>query len=230
MNDATIGVSKQVHTLSVCVCVCHTHTHTHIHTQVQQLLWQMQSSVVSNAIEGLIVARPGAILGVDVGSEGVGDGGMNLTVPTSPSKRQSMKRRSMAFGGKCNCGKCCRCVPSPSGKCLSFSLCVGMCVSVCRDVCVCVCLYLLNVWMWLSLPSRLALEWAQICSSQFKRMEIGKQLFLSIFPSQVIRELSPPQTDSCASIQRSLMSIVDAVETATRKVVDQRKFVSRPAD
>ena len=121
MNDAIIGISKQVHInyiilsrnththryirTHVCahthththryirthVCahthththryirthVCaHTHTHTHTlphtltHTQIQRLLWQMQSSVVSEAIEGLIMARPGAMAGKEEGKGG----------------------------------------------------------------------------------------------------------------------------------------------------------------
>ena len=34
---------------------------------------------------------------------------------------------------------------------------------------------------------------------------------------------SLPQTDSCESVQRSLVALVEAVELATMKVVDQRK-------
>ena len=93
--------------------------HSFTHPQVQQLLYLMQSSIVSEAIEGIIQARPGATR--------VKDGA--LTVPgTKESKRLSMKRQSMQVpegggegeggmgGGRCNCGRCCRCVPTPAGE------------------------------------------------------------------------------------------------------------------
>lgn len=139
MNDAIIGISKQV----------------------QRLLWQMQSSVVTEAIEGLIMARPAAM---GEKGEGTGGGSKRGTLQKE-NKKQSLKRHSVAVGGAkgpCTCGKCCRCIPSPSD------------------------------WVWNGC------QFVQVSTREWKL------------------------TDSCESVQRSLVALVEAVELATMKVVDQQ--------
>ena len=42
----------------------------------------------------------------------------------------------MIGGGKCNCGRCLKCIPSPSGEGGRVG---GYCVG--SDVCICVCVY-----------------------------------------------------------------------------------------
>lgn len=72
-------------------------------SQIQNLFWMMETKIVKEAVEGLIVARPGNAL--------------STAPPTSKdAKRMSMKRQSIAVVGKCTCGKCLKCVPSPSGE------------------------------------------------------------------------------------------------------------------
>ncbi|XP_064387064.1 inositol polyphosphate-4-phosphatase type I A-like isoform X2 [Halichondria panicea] len=74
---------------------------TAISKQIQNLFWMMETKIVKEAVEGLIVARPGNAL--------------STAPPTSKdAKRMSMKRQSIAVVGKCTCGKCLKCVPSPS--------------------------------------------------------------------------------------------------------------------
>lgn len=72
--------------------------------QIQLLLWLMESKVVKDAIDGLIMARPSQALGKDIAPM------------TKEMKRMSLRRKaSLAAGGKCTCGKCTKCIPSPSG-------------------------------------------------------------------------------------------------------------------
>ena len=72
--------------------------------QIQLLLWLMESKVVRDAIDGLIMARPSQTLGKDLASM------------SKEMKRMSLRRKaSLAAGGKCTCGKCTKCIPSPSG-------------------------------------------------------------------------------------------------------------------
>ena len=74
-------------------------------SQIQQLLYLMQSGVVTNSIESLIIAWPKE-----------GETSILLSPPSRDMKRLSMRRKSaMMGGGKCNCGKCLKCIPSPSG-------------------------------------------------------------------------------------------------------------------
>ncbi len=123
----------------------------------------MQSSIVSDAIENLVRARPGAIK-EELGGEGT------LSVPlTKESKRLSMKRRSAyaieaeegrgggGGGGRCNCGKCFICVPTPAGEWLLPE--GGRAVVISTSI---------------SGTRRLALEWEEVCSSQYQRMEAGE--------------------------------------------------------
>ena len=66
----------------------------------------MESKTVKDAIDALIQARPG---GSSPSSSG---GGV-----TRDTKRSTLKRRSQVPSGwKCNCGKCSKCLPSPSGE------------------------------------------------------------------------------------------------------------------
>ena len=78
--------------------------------QIQQLFSLMESSTVKGAIDALIQARPGS-------SAPAPTSGGGASKDEASAKRATMKRRSNAGGGlKCNCGKCTRCLPSPSGE------------------------------------------------------------------------------------------------------------------
>jgi len=97
-------------------------SHPH-HSQIQQLLYLMQSGVVTDSIESLITAWPKE-----------GETSILLSPPSRDMKRLSMWRKSaMMGGGKCNCGKCLKCNPSPSGVCVILAFVTG--VFVCRCVC-----------------------------------------------------------------------------------------------
>lgn len=87
--------------------------------QIQQLLVLMESSTIKESIDTLIRARP------CVSTSGSLPSSSDLSSLTSSldnlgnkeNKRLSMKRKSVALPStKCNCGKCSKCVPSPSGK------------------------------------------------------------------------------------------------------------------
>ena len=67
----------------------------------------MESKTVKDAIDALIQARPG-------GSSPSNDGGG----ATRDTKRSTLCRRRshVPSGSKCNCGKCSKCLPSPSGE------------------------------------------------------------------------------------------------------------------
>ena len=81
--------------------------------QIQQLFGLMESSTVKSAIDSLIQARPGSS-----SSSPTNGGGANKE--QAAVKRSTLKRRSNAgtSGWRCNCGKCTKCLPSPSGESL----------------------------------------------------------------------------------------------------------------
>ena len=85
-------------------------------SQIQQLLYLMQSGVVTNSIESLISVWPKE-----------GETSILLSPPSRDMKRLSMWRKSaMMGGGKCNCGKCLKCNPSPSGVCVILAFVTGV--------------------------------------------------------------------------------------------------------
>lgn len=76
----------------------------------------MESDTIKDSIENLIKARP------SVTTASTSDYSSVLTKSVDTlwnveNRHSSMKRKSMALPvAKCNCGKCLKCVPSPSGK------------------------------------------------------------------------------------------------------------------
>ena len=82
----------------------------------------MESSTVKGAIDGLIQARPGSSSASSLaGSSPPSGGGANKGQDQPAVKRAVTKRRSHyipnpSVGWKCNCGKCTKCLPSPSGE------------------------------------------------------------------------------------------------------------------
>ena len=73
----------------------------------------MESDTIKESIEVLTRARPCVSSNEDSSSLT-----KSLNTPIAKeNKYSSMKRKSVALpAGKCNCGKCSKCVPSPSGK------------------------------------------------------------------------------------------------------------------
>ncbi len=79
----------------------------------------MESKVVKEAVDSLIKARPNS---TPTGSSDVTNNLStsldNLQPETPPVdiRRASTKRKSVVYPGtKCNCGRCSKCVSSPSG-------------------------------------------------------------------------------------------------------------------
>ncbi len=73
----------------------------------------MESDIVKEAIDGLIKARPGA----SESSDSSITRSLDILAPNRDTRKLSMKRKSVALPvTKCNCGKCSKCVPSPSGR------------------------------------------------------------------------------------------------------------------
>lgn len=63
----------------------------------------MESKTVKDAIDGLIMARPSKA-------------NKDINYPRD-TKRLSLRRKSLyGQGGKCTCGRCTKCIPSPSGE------------------------------------------------------------------------------------------------------------------
>ena len=93
---------------------------------------------------------------VPAGAEGRAGGGgeEDSTSPPPPSPGAS-RRAPEARRKRCSCGKCSRCVPSPSGE-LSHMTQTDTCthafqfvsLHVCVCVCVCVCVYCSSDWVW----------------------------------------------------------------------------------
>lgn len=77
----------------------------------------MESDAIKGSIDILIKARP--CVSTATGSDDLSDLTKSLdTVFNKESRHLSMKRKSMALPvTKCNCGKCSKCIPSPSGEC-----------------------------------------------------------------------------------------------------------------
>ena len=80
----------------------------------------MESDTIKDAIDALRRARPCVSQNDDPSSLT-----NSLGAPISRDTRHlSMKRKSDALpAGKCNCGKCSKCVPSPSGESCLLTLC-----------------------------------------------------------------------------------------------------------
>jgi hypothetical protein len=76
----------------------------------------MESAIIKESIDDLIKARP------SVSTASASDGSSVQTkTPDSlfntDNRHLSMRRRSAAVSSaKCNCGRCSKCIPSPSGK------------------------------------------------------------------------------------------------------------------
>ncbi len=73
----------------------------------------MESDTIKEAIDALTRARPCVSQNDDQSNLT-----KSLNTPISKENRHSsIKRKSVALpAGKCNCGKCSKCVPSPSGE------------------------------------------------------------------------------------------------------------------
>ena len=83
----------------------------------------METSTVKEAIDMLIHARPGHCTPPEITENKVGGANDLGPPPAQPGvKRSTLKRKS--FIGKCHCGKCFKCVPSPSGECVCVCVCV----------------------------------------------------------------------------------------------------------
>ena len=82
----------------------------------------MESDTIKEAIDALTRARP-CVAHNDDQSSLI----KSLNNPVSKENRQSsLKRKSVALqAGKCNCGKCSKCVPSPSGEYLLLNRCTA---------------------------------------------------------------------------------------------------------
>ena len=74
---------------------------------------------MKDTIEFLIKARP-CTSGVGMQSSSdtsILTGSLDASSLFNKDKRLSMRRKSVATpSAKCNCGKCSKCIPSPSGK------------------------------------------------------------------------------------------------------------------
>ena len=82
--------------------------------QIQQLLSLVESTTVKEAIKTLIGARPGS---AESSSDSLLSTRSMDAVFSQENKRLSIKRKSVALSNtKCICGKCSKCIPSPSGK------------------------------------------------------------------------------------------------------------------
>lgn len=149
--------------------------------QIQQLLVLMESDTIKESIDNLIKARPCVSVADDTGSL---TKSYENTLFNTGNRHSSMKRKSVALPlAKCNCGKCSKCVPSPSGKTVPS---IGVAFtfgSVGID------------WVW----------------NGRKFVQVSKEWKMS---------------DSSGSIQSALCSLIETVEAATRKVVDQRKQIN----
>lgn len=80
----------------------------------------MESDTIKESIDTLIKARPYASVANDPQTTNNIPSSLTKSLD-GPSSRESrytsLKRKSAALSAaKCNCGKCAKCVPSPSGK------------------------------------------------------------------------------------------------------------------
>lgn len=100
-----------VHLLNYCVSIL-------TFLQIQQLLVLMESETIKKSIDDLIKARPTVSTASPVIPTDLDSLTNSLDSPISREGRySSIKRKSVALpAAKCNCGKCSKCVPSPSGK------------------------------------------------------------------------------------------------------------------
>ena len=146
--------------------------------QIQQLLVLMESDSIKKSVDNLIKARPCVSIADDTSA--VTKSSENALF-NAENRHSSMKRKSVVSPlAKCNCGKCSKCVPSPSGKTMpprSYSSVGSLGVD----------------WVW----------------NGRKFVQVSKEWKMS---------------DSSGSIQSALCGLIETVEAATRKVVDQRKL------
>ena len=89
----------------------------------------MESETIKKSIDDLIKARPTASTASLMTPTDNDSLTNSIDNPISREGRySSIKRKSVALpAAKCNCGKCSKCVPSPSGKQQCFLLRVHIC-------------------------------------------------------------------------------------------------------
>lgn len=143
----------------------------------------MESDTIKDSIENLIKARP-SVTTASASDESSALTKSLDTLVNMENRHLSIKRKSVALPvTKCNCGKCLKCVPSPSGKRTPEKIFVTL-LAVCS----------LLDWVW----------------NGRKFVQVSKEWKMS---------------DSSGSIHSALCGLIETVESATQKVVDQRKLL-----
>jgi len=146
----------------------------------------MESNVVKEAVDFLINARPSSTAagGTETTQLSTSLNELHVTAPPVESRKITVKRKSIAFPVKCNCGRCSKCVPSPSGKVVPTIKTLGTYLA---------CVFFSD-WIW----------------NGSKFVQVSKEWKMS---------------DSSDSIQSLLCTLIENVEVATQKVVNQRMYI-----
>ena len=145
----------------------------------------MESDVVKEAVDFLINARPSSTSagGTETTQLSTSLDNLHVAAPPVESRKITVKRKSLALPVKCNCGRCSKCVPSPSGKVMKYTQTLGT-LSGCAKL----------DWIW----------------NGSKFVQVSREWKMS---------------DSSDSIQSLLCTLIESVEAATQKVVNQRTCV-----